>query len=152
MERVLVVDDDTALCGMLRLYLATEGFDAETVHDGNSGVERAISGEYAIIVLDVMLPGLGGFDVLRQIRAASAIPVVMLTASADEVERVVGLELGADDYIAKPFSPRELAARIRAVMRRVYPSSCGGGAEMLVVGDLEVDTAMRLSLIHILTN
>lgn len=145
MERVLVVDDDAALCGLLRDYLAAEGFEADGVHDGNSGLERAVSGEYAILVLDVMLPGLGGFDVLRQVRATSTIPIVMLSARGEEADRVVGLELGADDYIAKPFSPRELAARIRAVLRRVYPASNGGDAEALVVGDLEVDTAVRVA-------
>src|SRR5262249_62192594 len=102
------------LCELVAEYLEPEGFTVEAVHQGESGVERALSGEHDLIVLDVMLPGLNGFEVLRQIRAKSRAPVLMLTARGQDVDRIVGLELGADDYLPKPFNPRELVARIRA--------------------------------------
>ena len=118
MTRVLLVDDDIELAGMLREYLAQEGFDATTVHDGEAGVEAALGGEYDIAVLDVMMPKLNGVEALRRIRQKSSLPVLMLTARGDDVDRVVGLELGADDYVPKPCSPRELVARLRAILRR----------------------------------
>ncbi len=118
MIRILVIDDDIELCELLSDYLGAEGFDVETVNDGRQGVARALAGRHALVVLDVMLPELNGFEVLRRIRAASKIPVLMLTARGDDVDRIVGLEMGADDYLAKPFNPRELVARIRAVQRR----------------------------------
>ncbi len=126
--RVLLVDDDAELAGMLRDYLVGDGFAAEAVHDGETGARAALSGDYAIVVLDVMMPGLGGVEVLRRIRARSAVPVLMLTARGDEADRIVGLELGADDYVPKPCTPRELAARLRAILRRTR-----GGAGL--VGD-----------------
>ena len=118
MDRILIVDDDTELCGLVTRYLTREGFDITAVHDGAQGVEAALSGEYVILVLDVMLPGLSGFEVLRRLRAESDLPVLMLTARGDDVDRIVGLEIGADDYLPKPFNPRELVARIRAILRR----------------------------------
>ena len=118
MERILVVDDDLELCELLEEYLALKGLRVEAVHDGEGGLEKACEGAYDLIVLDVMLPGRNGFDVLRQLRKQTGIPVVMLTARGDEVDRIVGLEMGADDYLPKPFNPRELVARIRAVLRR----------------------------------
>lgn len=126
--RVLLVDDDAELAGMLRDYLVGDGFAAEAVHDGEAGARAALSGDYAIVVLDVMMPGLGGVEVLRRIRACSAVPVLMLTARGDDADRIVGLELGADDYVPKPCTPRELAARLRAILRRTR-----GGAGL--VGD-----------------
>ena len=108
------MDDDAELCQLLSQYLAHEGYDVEAVHDGVTGVERALSGEHAIVVLDVMLPGIKGFEVLRRVRAHSRAPVLMLTARGDEQDRILGLEMGADDYLAKPFNPRELCARIDA--------------------------------------
>jgi CheY-like chemotaxis protein len=105
---VLLVDDDTELGELVREYLAREGFSLEVEGDGTRAVERALSGEYDLIVLDVMLPGVSGFDILRHLRAASRVPVLMLTARGDDVDRIVGLELGADDYLSKPFNPREL--------------------------------------------
>lgn len=119
MNRVLLVDDDVELAGMLREYLEQEGFAAEAVHDGESGVREALSGRYAIAVLDVMMPRLNGVEVLRRIRASSRLPVLMLTARGDDIDRILGLELGADDYVPKPCSPRELVARLRAILRRV---------------------------------
>jgi DNA-binding response OmpR family regulator len=118
MQRVLVIDDDVELCELLAQYLKAEGFDLEAVTSGEQGVARALSGEHALVVLDVMLPGMQGFEVLRQIRAQSHIPVLMLTARGDDFDRILGLELGADDYLPKPFNPREL--------RREYvPSGAG---------------------------
>lgn len=117
--RLLIVDDDHELCAMLAEYLGLEGFATEIVGTGPAALERIGSGAVDLVVLDVMLPELSGFEVLRRVRGVSRVPVVMLTARGEEVDRVVGLEMGADDYLAKPFSPRELVARIRAVLRRM---------------------------------
>ena len=110
MNRILIVDDDLDLGELLAKYLQREGFEFDMVHTGTLGVERALSGDYALVVLDVMLPGLNGFEVLSQIRNKSNLPVLMLTARGDDVDRIVGLEMGADDYLPKPFNPRELIA------------------------------------------
>ncbi len=147
MNRLLVIDDDIELCELLTDYLTPEGFEVETVHEGEQGANRALSGEHALVVLDVMLPGVSGFDVLRRIRAGSGIPVLMLTARGDDVDRIVGLEMGADDYLPKPFNPRELVARIRAIQRRAEPKAGETAGERqqerLVVGDVELDTGTR---------
>ncbi len=143
---MLVIDDDRELCELLSDYLKPEGFDVETVFDGEQGVSRALSGEHALVVLDVMLPGISGFEALRRIRTRSRIPVIMLTARGDDVDRIVGLEMGADDYLPKPFNPRELVARIRAIQRRAEPAMAGHAAASpapLVVGDVELDTMAR---------
>jgi two-component system response regulator CpxR len=151
MHRILVIDDDIGLCELLTEYLAPEGLQVEAVHDGERGVERALSGDHALVVLDVMLPGISGFNVLRRIRAGSRVPVVMLTARGDEVDRIVGLEMGADDYLPKPFNPRELVARIRAIQRRVEPGrkrepESEGPAEKIVLGDVQLDPGSRTVL------
>ena len=143
MERVLVIDDDVALCELVEEYLEPEGYDVEATHNGERGIDRALSNEHSLVILDVMLPGMNGFDVLRRIRAKSRIPVLMLTARGDDVDRIVGLEIGADDYLPKPFNPRELVARIRAVLRRMQPDESQGARESLVVGDIEMDLARR---------
>jgi two-component system response regulator CpxR len=145
MERVLVIDDDVGLCELVGEYLEPEGYDVEAIHNGERGIDRALSDEHALVVLDVMLPGTNGFDVLRRIRAKSRIPVLMLTARGDDVDRIVGLEIGADDYLPKPFNPRELVARIRAVLRRTQPlgPAAAGGRETLAVGDIEMDSNTR---------
>ena len=117
-QTILLIDDDIELCALLEEYLADEGFELETCHEGLSGLERALSQQYALIILDVMLPGCNGFEVLKNIRKQSDVPVLMLTARGDEIDRIVGLEIGADDYLGKPFNPRELIARIRAIFRR----------------------------------
>jgi two-component system response regulator CpxR len=142
--RVLVVDDDIELCQLLSEYLGTEGYAVEAVHTGRSGVERALEGDHAIVVLDVMLPDLKGFEVLRRVRAESRRPILMLTARGDEQDRILGLEMGADDYLAKPFNPRELSARIDAVLRRSRPeASIDRRAVRLIVDDVSLDKGAR---------
>jgi len=143
MEHVLVVDDDVELCGLVQEYLTAEGFSLKAVHDGEQGLQQALTNEYALVVLDVMLPGINGFEVLRRIRSVSKIPVLLLTARGEDVDRIVGLEIGADDYLPKPFNPRELVARIRAILRRTKPASTDGVPEVLTVGDVELDPATR---------
>lgn len=118
MTKVLLIDDDVELVGMLKEYLERDGFEVGTAHDGESGAAEALTGQYAIVVLDVMMPRLNGVETLRRIRATSRIPVLMLTARGDDIDRILGLELGADDYVPKPCTPRELVARIRAILRR----------------------------------
>jgi DNA-binding response OmpR family regulator len=148
MNRILVVDDDLDLSELLAKYLRREGFDVDMVHDGETGVERALSGDYTLIILDVMLPGLSGFDVLSSIRRKSGVPVLMLTARGDDVDRIVGLEMGADDYLPKPFNPRELIARIRAILRRArlepVEALAPPAPERLTVGDVELDKGTRM--------
>jgi DNA-binding response OmpR family regulator len=124
--QVLLADDDIELAGMLKEYLEREGFGVATVHDGEAAARLALSGGYQIVVLDVMMPKLDGIEALRQIRQTSRVPVVMLTARGDDIDRIVGLELGADDYVPKPCTPRELVARLRAILRRASPGSMSG--------------------------
>lgn len=119
--RILVIDDDVELAGLLKQFLQREGFSVEFAHDGKAGLDMALHGGFDLVVLDVMLPGMDGFEILRKLRPQTRVPVLMLTARGEDVDRIVGLELGADDYLAKPFNPRELAARIRAVLRRMEP-------------------------------
>ncbi|HTX05765.1 MAG TPA: response regulator transcription factor [Steroidobacteraceae bacterium] len=140
---LLIVDDDQELCSMLLEYLGPEGFTIEAVGTGTAAIERLGRGGLDLIVLDVMLPELSGFEVLRRLRAVSRIPVIMLTARGEEVDRVIGLELGADDYLPKPFSPRELVARVRAVLRRmtVDPQQPATGA--MNWGPLKLDLRAR---------
>jgi DNA-binding response OmpR family regulator len=141
MDRVLIVDDDKQLCALLIERLKAEAFALETVHDGVRGLERALSGDHALVILDLMLPGIGGIDLLRRLRAQSDIPVLILTARGEEIERVLGLEIGADDYLPKPFSPRELIARIRAILRRTSRPTRMAGP--VISGDVRVDPASR---------
>jgi two-component system, OmpR family, response regulator CpxR len=121
MQNILLIDDDMELCSLLKEYLVDEGFELEICHEGIAGSEKALSQTHDLIILDVMLPGCNGFEVLKKIRKQSNVPVLMLTARGDEVDRIVGLEIGADDYLGKPFNPRELVARIRAIFRRTQP-------------------------------
>jgi two-component system, OmpR family, response regulator CpxR len=143
MDHVLVVDDDVELCALVQEYLRAEGFSLKAVHDGEQGLQQALTNEYALVVLDVMLPGINGFEVLRRIRSVSKIPVLLLTARGEDVDRIVGLEIGADDYLPKPFNPRELVARIRAILRRTQPVAADVVPEVLTVGDVELDPATR---------
>jgi len=146
MERILVVDDDVELCGLVEEYLGAEGFSLNAAHDGETGLQQALSNEFALVVLDVMLPGINGFEVLRRIRSVSKTPVLLLTARGEDVDRIVGLEIGADDYLPKPFNPRELVARIRAILRRTKPAKADAVPEVLTVGDVELDPATRTVL------
>jgi DNA-binding response OmpR family regulator len=139
---LLVVDDDQELCAMLAEYLGPEGFITITAGTGPAGLEQLGRVPIDLVVLDVMLPELSGFEVLRRIRGVSRVPVIMLTARGEEVDRVVGLEMGADDYLAKPFSPRELVARIRAVLRRI-PGESAGTAGLILWGPLRLDLRAR---------
>ena len=143
MERVLIVDDDVELCELVAEYLTPEGFEVTAVHNGEEGLKRALADEHVLVVLDVMLPGISGLEVLRRLRAESRVPVLILTARGDDVDRIVGLEIGADDYLPKPFNPRELVARIRAILRRTQqPAS--PSTEKIVVGDVELEPAARV--------
>src|SRR5438445_1477971 len=142
-ERILVIDDDVELCSLVSEYLRPEGFQVEAVYDGKTGLTRALSGDHLLVVLDVMLPGLNGFDVLRKIRDSSRTPVLLLTARGEDVDRIVGLEIGADDYLPKPFNPRELVARIRAILRRSRKGGDPEVPEIIKVGDVELDPATR---------
>src|SRR5229473_3956038 len=143
MDRILVIDDDVELCSLVGEYLGAEGFTVESVHDGENGLQRATGGGYVLAVLDVMLPGINGFEVLRRIRATSRLPVLLLTARGEDVDRIVGLEIGADDYLPKPFNPRELVARIRAILRRTRGKGETPVPEVIRVGDVELDPATR---------
>jgi len=139
--RVLLVDDDRELARLLADYLAPHGVALDHVDDGLQALERLALGSEPcdIVLLDVMLPGIDGFEVCRRIRARYDVPIVMLTARGEDTDRVVGLELGADDYVPKPFSPRELLARMRAVLRRARPGPMPGGGDRVEVGDLVVE-------------
>lgn len=139
MNHVLLIDDDAELVGMFSEYLEQEGFAVACAHDGETGAREALSGRYAIAILDVMMPALNGIDTLRRIRAQSRIPVLMLTGRGDDADRILGLELGADDYVTKPCTPRELTARVRAILRRTQeaqPGAGNGNGVVLSVGKL----------------
>jgi two-component system, OmpR family, response regulator CpxR len=146
MDQILIIDDDVALCELVTEYLEPHGFEIRTVHRGDQGAELALSEKFSLVVLDVMLPGLSGFEVLRRIRTESKVPVLILTARGDDVDRIVGLEIGADDYLPKPFNPRELLARIRAILRRSQTDSAreSNQPETLAAGDVELDLGTRV--------
>ena len=144
MNRILIIDDDEELCELVAEYLTVEGFETKAVHDGAAGLDSALSGDYDMAVLDVMLPKMNGFDVLRTLRSSSRLPVLMLTARGDDMERIVGLEIGADDYLPKPFNPRELVARLRAILRRTETTEASDRAgDKVVVEDLELARSAR---------
>lgn len=150
-ERILVIDDDRDLCELLEEYLSREGFEVETVHEGDEGMARALTGSYGVIVLDIMLPGgQDGFDILRRLRARIGVPVLMLSARGNDIDRIVGLETGADDYLPKPFNPRELLARLRAILRRAAGESGRSSAAKATtryrVGDVEMELGARTTL------
>ena len=146
-QNILLIDDDMELCALLKEYLVDEGFELDICNDGITGSEEALSQKHDLVILDVMLPGCNGFEVLKKIRKQSNVPVLMLTARGDDVDRIVGLEIGADDYLGKPFNPRELVARIRAVFRRTQPQE--GDADTSVepsrlrVDDVELELNTR---------
>ncbi|MGA2182114.1 MAG: response regulator transcription factor [Bryobacteraceae bacterium] len=128
--RLLVVDDDVELCALLGEFLHREGYSVQFEHDGRSGLTQAIEGGFDLIILDVMLPGMDGFEILKRVRQQGRVPVLMLTARGEDVDRIVGLELGADDYLPKPFNPRELVARIKAILRRSDSKASSGRIEV----------------------
>ena len=140
--RLLLIDDDVELCALLAEFLKGEGFTVESVHEGNRGLERALHGGCNLVILDVMLPGLDGFEILRRLRRENRIPVLMLTARGEDVDRIIGLELGADDYLPKPFNPRELVARVRAILRRYEPRT-GSASPRMEINGVVLDPATR---------
>lgn len=143
MEEILLIDDDIELCKMLTEYLGRYGFCVSSVYRGDTGLEQARSRAWPMILLDVMLPGMDGFEVLKQIRTFSSGNVLLLTARGEDVDRIVGLEIGADDYLAKPFNARELLARIRAIRRRSAAPAVAKASPVLAVDDLVLDSAAR---------
>ncbi|MDA0750030.1 MAG: response regulator transcription factor [Verrucomicrobia bacterium] len=148
LTRLLIIDDDVKFCRLISDYLAPMGYSVESVHTGPEGVDQAISGDYRAIILDVMLPGMDGFEVLKHIRQQSSVPVLMLTARGDEMDRIVGLEIGADDYLPKTFSTRELLARLRAVIRRSQSSpetNQESGESEIVIGPIRINSGARLA-------
>jgi len=148
-DRILIIDDDAELCALVARFLGSEGFAVDRAADGREGIERALAGSYVLIMLDVMMPDVSGFEVLRRIRACSRTPVLMLTARGDTHDRVRGLELGADDYLPKPYDPSELAARIRAILRRAEFTLPGGAVSApLVVDDIELTAPTRSVIRH----
>ena len=140
-QRILLIDDDQELCELLSTWLSAEGFPLHSVHDGEAGLDTARNGDFDAIVLDMMLPGMNGLEVLRALRQSCNTPLLMLSARGEPIDRILGLELGADDYLAKPCDPRELVARLRALLRRAMPSSA---EQALLVGDIRMDTASLL--------
>lgn len=144
MPKVLLIDDDAELISLIAEYLEREGFEVMTAHNGEAGVAATLSGQPDIAVLDVMMPRQNGIDTLRRIRSASSLPVIMLTARGDEADRIIGLELGADDYVPKPCTPRELTARIRAILRRTQPAlNEESGNTPLIAGHLTLWSRSR---------
>ena len=146
MKHILIIDDDTELCELLQEYLASEKFATSTAHGGETGLEMVRNGSFDLVILDVMLPEMNGLEVLKSIRSFSKIPVIMLTAKGDEVDRILGLELGSDDYLPKPFSPRELVARIRAVFRRLgnaEEQSVKPDSIRLEIADIFIESSTR---------
>ena len=146
MEDVLLIDDDVELCAMLTDFLGRYGFRVSAVHRGDAGLEAARSRAWPMILLDIMLPGMDGFEVLKQIRTFSSDNVLLLTARGEDVDRIIGLEIGADDYLPKPFNARELLARIRAIRRRSAAPAAASESAVLIVEDLVLDPAARTVL------
>lgn len=145
MTRLLIADDDVELCQLLKEYLSQEGFDIDLAHDGKTAAEAILDETFDLMILDVMLPNLNGFEVLKEVRKESQVPILMLTARGDEVDRIVGLELGADDYIGKPCNPRELTARIRSILRRtenIYTSK-SHNQQPVELSDVSINPAAR---------
>lgn len=144
--RVLLIDDDARLAEMLGAYLRSRGFELDTCGDGESGLTAQAKGDYQAVILDVMLPGIDGLEVCRRMRSRSQVPILMLTARGDDMDRIVGLELGADDYLPKPFNPRELLARLAAILRRARPTR--EPRDVLRFGHLEIDRGAREVRVH----
>jgi len=146
-SKILIIDDDEELCELVSEYLSVEGFDVSCVNDGEAGLAAALEGDFDMAILDVMLPKMNGFDVLRNLRRESRLPVIMLTARGDDMERIIGLEIGADDYLPKPFNPRELAARLRAILRRADTANADtADTEKLDVDGIQISAASRTAI------
>ena len=143
MTSVLLIDDDTELTKLLQEYLEEEQFHLDAAHDGVLGLQKALASQYAVVVLDVMLPGMSGLDVLKQLRQKTSVPVLMLTARGSELDRILGLELGADDYLPKPFNPRELVARLRAILRRTTGGGAAASGKPVHLADVELHPDSR---------
>ena len=148
MDDILLIDDDVELCAMMTEYKGRFGFRITAVHRGDTGLTAALEKPFAMVLLDVMLPGMDGFEVLRRVRTASGISVLLLTARGDDVDRIVGLEIGADDYLSKPFNPRELLARVRAILRRTTGSPVKQESGLLRTEGLELNTAARSVILN----
>jgi two-component system response regulator CpxR len=146
-KKILIIDDDKELCALLGELLRADGFDVETWNTGGGAAERVAASAPSLVILDVMLPEMSGFEILKQVRRTSQVPVILLTARGDDVDRIVGLEIGADDYVPKPFNPRELTARIQAVLRRAEPRPGGSEPRVLTVGDVVLDPGARAVLV-----
>jgi len=146
-NRLLIVDDDHALVNLLKRFLEGEGFHVDAAYDHASGLSTALAGDHELIILDVMLPGGTGFELLKSLRQQSSVPVLLLTARGEAVDRILGLEIGADDYLAKPFDPRELVARVRAIFRRTRETAAASSRadhdEVLTVGEISMSLATR---------
>jgi DNA-binding response OmpR family regulator len=143
MVSVLLIDDDAELSKLLEEYLQSEQLELDAAHDGPGGLEKALNNPYAVVILDVMLPGMSGLDVLKQLRQKSSVPVLMLTARGSELDRILGLELGADDYLPKPFNPRELVARLRAILRRTTTGGVAAAGQPVHIADVELHPESR---------
>lgn len=149
MQKLLIIDDDIELTSLFKEYLEQELFQIDLCHQGREGLEAALTGDYALIILDIMLPDTSGTQILNQIRQKSLVPVLMFTAKGDDIDRIIGLETGADDYVPKPCSPRELVARIRAILRRTELLNHSLSEEKtLQVGPLKINAATRRTCWH----
>jgi two-component system alkaline phosphatase synthesis response regulator PhoP len=138
-KRILIIEDDKKICDLLRIYLEKEGYETVAAYDGNAGLEMFNGTNPDFIVLDLMLPGIDGNEVARKIRSGSNVPILMLTAKSEEIDKVLGLEIGADDYMTKPFSPKELVARVKAIFRRVDQKPLSETSPVVLIGDIEID-------------
>ena len=147
-SRIVIVDDDEHIRELASVYLQKEGYDVVSVVDGASAVEKIRQVQPGAVILDLMLPGLSGYDVCKQVRQESAVPIIMLTARDEDVDKIVGLELGADDYLTKPFNPRELVARVKALIRRAGQSPVSGAGATIRVADLTIDKQRREAKIN----
>jgi len=143
MHTILLIDDDEKLAALVRDYLQPNGYRVQVAHEGHDGLAQVRALRPDLVILDIMLPGMDGFEVCREIRSFSQVPILMLTARGEDTDRIVGLEMGADDYLPKPFNPRELLARIRAILRRIRPSSAPDEPEPIEIGDLALDPGAR---------
>lgn len=147
-DRILIVDDEQRIIDLAQMYLEQEGYDIESTTDGLDAYKRITTHEPQLIVLDLMLPGMDGLEICRKVRATSDVPIIMLTARSDDIDKIVGLELGADDYLTKPFNPRELVARVRAILRRSEKkSNAPEDNETITLGNLTIDPIKRTTIV-----